>query len=143
MVSDFTPDPRSRNTFTVDVADRGDVVIVEAAGELDLAADPLLGATLIQAETLNRPVVVDMTAASFCASCILGQMAAAATRLTRAGRVLVVATDEYVVRRPLSLLGMDRYLAVVSDLPAALAHLGLPAVALGRLRPDRLEPEAT
>ncbi|MDT8914493.1 STAS domain-containing protein [Amycolatopsis sp. PS_44_ISF1] len=141
MMSEFTPYPRSRDAFTVEVADRGDVVIVETTGELDLAADPLLGATLAQAEALGRPVVADLTAVSFCASCILGQLAAAATRLSAAGQELVVATEAYVVRRPLSLLGMDRYFTVVPDVPAALAHLGRSAAAPATPEPSRLEPD--
>ncbi len=109
----MAPHQHPRAAFAVNVTDRGDAVIIETAGGLNWAPDPLLGATLAQAEALDRPVVVDMTAGSFCASCILGQLADAATQLSQAGRVLVVATDEYVVRRRMTLLSMDRHLTVV------------------------------
>lgn len=105
---------------------RRDVTVVSASGELDLAADPLLGATLVQAETLGLPVLVDMTQVTFCASSTLSQLAATATRSARAGRPLVVASAEYAVIRPWVLLGLDGSLTVVTDVATALQRLGLP-----------------
>jgi anti-sigma B factor antagonist len=120
------PEPPPDAGFSFDVADRDDIAIVRATGELDLSADPLLGATLALAEARERPVVADLTAVTFCGSSTLGQLAVTATRLTAAGRPLVVVAAEKVVLRPLRLLGMDRYFTVVPDLAAALRHLGLP-----------------
>lgn len=130
------PDARPAAVFNLDVAARDDVAVLRATGELDLSADPLLGATLALAEARERPVVADLTAVTFCGSCILGQLAATTARLAGTGRPLVVAAASSAVLRPLTLLGMDRCLTVVPDLAAALRHLGLPDAWPGTVSPN-------
>ncbi len=116
-----SPDP----AFVIDVARRDDVVLVIASGELDLAADPVLGATLAQADALPVPVVADLSEVSFCGSCVLAQLVGAAIRKERAGLSLLVVTARSAVLRPLTLLGMDDYLTIVPDREAALEILNV------------------
>lgn len=115
-----------RPAYAIDVTDRGDVVIVTGTGELDLAADPLLTMSLQQALSLGRSVVVDLTTAACCGSCVLTQLAAAGRRLRGTGRTLIVVTTVYAVLRPLALLHLDLLLTLVADLDAAFARLGVP-----------------
>ncbi len=121
-----SPSAARRPGFTIDVTDRGDVVIVTGTGELDLAADPLLTTSLQQALSLGRPVVVDLTTVALCGSCVLTQLADAGRRLWGTGRTLTVATTVYAVLRPLALLHLDLLLTLVADLDTAFTRLGLP-----------------
>ncbi len=103
--------------FTVEVDNRADVFLIRAAGELDLNADPLLGATLARGTVGRLPIIADFTAVTFCASSTLDQLVTAGQRTPY--RVTVIAHHRAVVR-PLNLLGLDRYLIVVPDLDNAL-----------------------
>ncbi|WP_328615285.1 STAS domain-containing protein [Amycolatopsis sp. NBC_00355] len=109
--------------FSIDTVDRGEVVIIHARGELDLAADPLLGASLALADAAAKPVVVDLTEVTFCGSCVLGQLLAAGRRITGDGRQLLVATSQYVVLRPLTLLQLDRDIKIMPDVETAVRRL--------------------
>ncbi|WP_328647985.1 STAS domain-containing protein [Amycolatopsis sp. NBC_00348] len=102
---------------------------MRGSDELDLAADPLLGATLALADAAAKPVVVDLTEVTFCGSCVLGQLPAAGRRITGDGRQMVVATSQYVVLRPLTLLGLDRDITIVPDVETAVRRLTQSLVA--------------
>ncbi|MFG1644131.1 STAS domain-containing protein [Amycolatopsis sp. NPDC049252] len=101
------PDPH----FSIITETRDDLVVVRATGELDLAARPVLEAALAPAATGGTRVVVDFTAVTFCTSGILGVLVAASLRGSR----LVVAARHRAVRRPLELLGLEKYLTIVNE----------------------------
>ncbi|WP_326950121.1 STAS domain-containing protein [Amycolatopsis sp. NBC_01307] len=102
---------------------------MRGSDEPDLAADPLLGATLALADAAAGPVVVDLTEVTFCGSCVLGQLPAAGRRITGDGRQMLVATSQYVVLRPLTLLGLDRDITIVPDVETAVRRLTQSLVA--------------
>ncbi|WP_328649080.1 STAS domain-containing protein [Amycolatopsis sp. NBC_00348] len=123
MTFSSSPPAPGNPAFSIDTIDRGEVVVIHARGELDLAADPLLGATLALADAAAKPVVVDLTEVTFCGSCVLGQLLAAGRRITGDGRQMLVATSQYMVLRPLTLLQLDRDITIVPDVETALRRL--------------------
>jgi anti-sigma B factor antagonist len=102
--------------FSIVTETRDDLVVVRAAGELDLVARPVLEDSLARVVAGGTRVVVDFAAVTFCSSSILGVLVAASLR---DGRLIVVARHR-AVRRPLELLGLEQHLTIVPDLDTAL-----------------------
>jgi len=105
--------------FSIVTETRDELIVVRAAGELDLVARPVLDAALARTVASGTRVVVDFAAVTFCSSSILGVLVAASLR----GGGLTVVARHRAVRRPLELLGLEQHLTIVPDLDTALrAH---------------------
>lgn len=98
--------------FSVAVVPAPGRTVVEARGELDIAAAPLLRQALIEAQTnpsgepVRHPVVIDLSRATFLDACALGVLAAAVVRARRAGSALVLRDPTRPVMRVLEITGL-------------------------------------
>lgn len=96
----------------------GDVVVVVVEGEHDIYTAPALRERLEEALGRDGGVVVDLTAATFVDSSILGALLDARRRAQEEGRgfvVLLGAAAEPGVRRILDITGLVPVLPVLGD----------------------------
>jgi anti-sigma B factor antagonist len=99
----------------------GGAHVLRLRGELDLRTVPKLRMRL--AEALQRgsgPVVVDLTEVTFIDSTGLSALLNALRRLTRAGRRMLLATQEGPVLRLLRMTRLDSTFALYDSAEAAL-----------------------
>jgi anti-sigma B factor antagonist len=101
-------------SFTVVRELDGDVGIVRARGELDLASAPQLARAISLAAGGHRPrVLVDLSALEFCDSAGLRALLGAAREVeARAGRLVVAVEPEGMVARLLEMAGLTEFLRV-------------------------------
>jgi anti-sigma B factor antagonist len=92
----------------------GDVAVVRASGELDLAtASQLVRAIGLAADGPHPRVLVDLSALEFCDSAGLRALLGAAREVeARAGRLVVAVEPGGVVARLLELAGLTEFLRV-------------------------------
>lgn len=105
----------------------GDVTVIAASGEADLAGTPALRAAL--AEAVDAPggdVVVDLARVTLLDSTGLAALLNALRRLRRAGRSLVVAGAEPQVLKVIRLAHLEDDFACVPTVGAALARRSPP-----------------
>ncbi len=102
----------------------GDVVVLEFAGELDLAVHARF-ASLVDEVVAESPraVVADLTGSEFMDSTMLRELLRAHTALEEAGTTFVVAGSQPPVRRLLELTGTDEMLTLADSREAALSGL--------------------
>ena len=104
----------------VGLAERGDVLVLSLAGELDLANVPALQEALRRAvERSPKRLVVDLTDVTFVDSTVLGALVEARSRI--GGDAFALAAPGLEVRRALEVSGLDRHFAVFDRVETALA----------------------
>jgi anti-sigma B factor antagonist len=121
------PAPRSptplRRRLAVSVRHDGDVTVVRATGELDLAGSSRFAARLNEVIWGRRgPVVIDLDV-RMVDSTGLAVLLNAQRRLDRAGRPLRIVSTQPSVRRTLALTRLARELHVADRVDDALAAL--------------------
>ena len=102
----------------------GDVVVVVVEGEHDIYTAPALRERLDEALAREAAVVVDLTAATFVDSSILGALLDARRRAQEQQRGFVVSVGEGAepgVRRILDITGLIPVLPVLGDREEAIA----------------------
>jgi anti-anti-sigma factor len=111
---------------TLDIEQRGDVVVARIAGELDLAGAPQTGEKVGEAvPTSARGLVVDFSELEFIDSSGIAMLFGLARRLaSRRQELRVVAPDGEPVARVLEIVEFDRAAPIHTDLDAAVADIG-------------------
>ena len=112
--------------MTLDIQQRGDVVVVRMRGELDLAGAPRAGEQIGEAvPTSARGVVVDFSELEFIDSSGIAMLFGLARRLgSRRQELRVVAPDGKPVARVLEIVEFERAAPIHADLDAAVADIG-------------------
>jgi anti-sigma B factor antagonist len=119
-----TPSPAPlRRRLEVTVRRDGDVTVVRATGELDLAASPRLGARLNDVIWRGTGDVVVELDVRMIDSTGLAVLLNALRRLDRAGRRLRIVSTQPSVLRALRLTRLSRELRVTDRVDDALAAL--------------------
>jgi anti-sigma B factor antagonist len=119
-----TPSPAPlRRRLEVTVRRDGDVTVVRATGELDLAASPRLGARLNDVIWRGTGDVVVELDVRMIDSTGLAVLLNALRRLDRAGRRLRIVSTQPSVLRALHLTRLSRELRVTDRVDDALAAL--------------------
>lgn len=102
----------------------GELLVVEVRGEHDIASAPELRSALESALGEHGGVVVDLTAASFIDSTVLGVLLGAREQARERGRgfaVLLEADGELAVKRIIEVTGLAPILPVHETFDAAAA----------------------
>jgi anti-anti-sigma factor len=117
-------EPPQSTSLSLDADACGDVRVIRAEGELDLANAPGLCATLSE-HNGHRSVLLDMTQVGFCDSTGLKALIDAARELEIARRRLVVVVPgEGAVRRLVTMTGAQEFLEIASSRTEGLTALG-------------------
>jgi anti-anti-sigma factor len=100
------------------------LVVVSAAGEIDLGTVSALEAALVEAQSIPSPaiLIVDLDAVSFLDSSGIRALVVALKRAETAGTGLRVVSGARAVRRPLELVGLDATLPLFDTYDDALAE---------------------
>ena len=122
MHSALPPRPLRRR-LEVSVLYDGDVTVVRATGELDLAGSPRLAARLNEVIWGRRGAVVIDLDVHMVDTTGLAVLLNALRRLDRAGRPLRIVSTQPSVRRALALTRLARELPVTDRVDDALAAL--------------------
>jgi anti-sigma B factor antagonist len=102
---------RSGRDPIVGLAERGDVLVLSLAGELDLADAPALREALRGAvERSPKRLVVDLAEVTFVDSTVLGALVEARSRI--GGEAFALAAPGLEVRRALEVSGLDRHFTI-------------------------------
>jgi anti-sigma B factor antagonist len=101
---------------------RGDAFVVHVTGELDLASSPILDELLSETETIDGPLVLELTGVTFMGSSGLELLMKHSERCRAAGRTLLVVANSRAVLRPINLTGLTTAVTLVSTLTDALAN---------------------
>ena len=111
---------------TLDLEERGEIVVARVGGELDVSEAPLMGDRIAEAlPTSARGLVIDFTELSFIDSSGIAMLFGLARRLSSRRQALrVVAPAGEPVARVLEIVEFDRAAAVHSDLESAVADIG-------------------
>jgi anti-sigma B factor antagonist len=112
-----------RRRLEVSVEHDGDVTVVRATGELDLAGSPRLAARLNEVIWSRRGAVVIDLDVRMVDSTGLAVLLNALRRLDRAGRPLRIVSTQPSVRRTLALTRLARELHLTDRVDDALAAL--------------------
>jgi anti-sigma B factor antagonist len=112
-----------RRRLEVTVLHDGDVTVVRATGELDLAGSPRLAARLNEVIWSRRGAVIIDLDVRMVDSTGLAVLLNALRRLDRAGRPLRIVSTQPSVRRALALTRLARELPVTDRVDDALAAL--------------------
>jgi len=112
-----------RRRLEVTVLHDGDVTVVRATGELDLAGSPRLAARLNEVIWSRRGAVIIDLDVRMVDSTGLAVLLNALRRLDRAGRPLRIVSTQPSVRRALALTRLARELHVTDRVDDALAAL--------------------
>jgi anti-sigma B factor antagonist len=99
--------------FEVEVARRGEYVVVRPVGELDLAAVDAVERALIPLESEFTEIVIDLRAVEFLDSAGLRAILACDARARQDGFRLRIINGGNQVQKLLSLTGMDEHLTLV------------------------------
>ena len=103
----------------VGLAERGDVLVLSLAGELDLYSAPALREALRGVvERSPKRLVVDLAEVTFVDSTILGALVEARSQL--GGDGFALAAPGFEVRRALEVSGLDRHFAVHERIETAI-----------------------
>jgi anti-sigma B factor antagonist len=103
----------------VGLAERGDVLVLSLAGELDLATAPVLRDALRRAvERSPKRLVVDLAEVTFVDSTVLGALVEARSAL--GGDAFALAAPGLEVRRALEVSGLDRHFSVFDRVETAI-----------------------
>lgn len=95
----------------VGLAERGDILVLSLAGELDLADAPTLREALGDAvERAPKRLVVDLAEVTFVDSTVLGALVEARSKL--GGDAFALAAPGLEVRRALEVSGLDRHFTI-------------------------------
>jgi len=102
------------------------VVVLTLTGEHDLTTAPVLREQMESAVTDSSGVLIDLSAAEFIDSSIIGVVLEARRRTEEAGIGFAAALHDGqpAVRRVLEVTGLDSNLPVHADLDAALVQAG-------------------
>ena len=112
-----TPPP----IFELHASFAGDILIVECAGELDMATSPQLSEAIEPAAGSVRRVVVDLSAVTFLDSSAMNALVHSQRTLASQGIVLrVVSPSARPVRRVFEITHLTELLNVVDSLDTAL-----------------------
>jgi len=104
-------EPRASREPVVGLAERGDVLVLSLAGELDLADAAALREALRDAvERSPKRLVVDLTEVTFVDSTVLGALVEARSKL--GGDAFALAAPGLEVRRALEVSGLDRHFTI-------------------------------
>jgi anti-sigma B factor antagonist len=117
------PSHSLRRRLEVSVEYDGDVTLVRATGELDLAGSPRLAARLNEVIWSRRGAVVIDLDVRMVDSTGLAVLLNALRRLDRAGRPLRIVSTQPSVRRALALTRLARELQLTDRVDDALAAL--------------------
>jgi anti-sigma B factor antagonist len=98
-------------------------VVLAVNGDVDIATAPELRTRLARAVDGHPAVVVDLAAVGFMDSTGLGVLVAAYNRAAAAGRRLVIARPQRIVRNALHLVQVDSVIDVYDSLDDAVASL--------------------
>jgi anti-sigma B factor antagonist len=112
-------------TSTRHVSHRGDSVVVEVGGDLDLASAPALRhevLALLQAG--HRSIVLDLTPTGFLDSLGLGVIVAVWKRVLVHGGTFAVVCPEPRLRRVFGVVELDRILPLHASVDEALGRAG-------------------
>jgi anti-anti-sigma factor len=115
---------RPESPLTVTLEREGEIAVVRAAGELDLATAPQLVRAISKACDGRPPprVLVDLEAIEFCDSAGLRALMGAAHEVeVRAGRLVVAVAPGGAVDRLLEIAGLREFLHVRSPADARAA----------------------
>jgi anti-anti-sigma factor len=105
-------------TLDVTTSERHDGVLIELAGELDLATAPKLEDEMRRVEQDGGEVIyLDLRPLAFMDSSGLRALLAADTRAREAGRRLVLIRGDERVQRVLKITRLDERLEIVEDPP--------------------------
>jgi len=110
-------------TLTADITERDGVVIVNIAGELDMATVRTVDPLLDDAVGRGRPVVVDMTGLTFFSSTGLTVLARLDEHRRLAALDLRLVADQRAVILPLQLTGLEHLFPVHATMDDALASI--------------------
>ncbi|RJQ77752.1 anti-sigma factor antagonist [Pseudonocardiaceae bacterium YIM PH 21723] len=119
-------DGRSNDLLKVRAWREHETLIVELAGEIDLATTDLLRWALRAAENLiipPHPLVIDLRGVTFLNSSGLGQLIECARRCAVLAVSLRLVADGNSVIRPINLLGLAPMLPVYADMEDAVLAL--------------------
>ncbi|MCG5218345.1 STAS domain-containing protein [Streptosporangium sp. KLBMP 9127] len=103
----------------------GPCVVVQPAGDLDLAATPRLRAHLDRALSTPQPpcLVIDLTKVPFCDSVGLGLLVHTLNRVRDARGRLVLAVSAGMITHLLTITNLDRHFETYDTLRAAQESL--------------------
>jgi anti-sigma B factor antagonist len=108
-------EPGSSREPVVGLAERGDVLVLSLAGELDLADAPAVREALRRAvERAPKRLVVDLTEVTFVDSTVLGALVEARSAL--GGDAFALAAPGLEVRRALEVSGLDRHFTIETSI---------------------------
>jgi anti-sigma B factor antagonist len=112
--------------FRLHVEHRADGECVVVAGEVDLYAAPELDRSIRKCEEGGAKVIVlDLTEATLLDSITLGVLIAAHGRLAKQGVRLKLVFTNHLIRRVVTITGLDRVFDISSSTAAALNGQGL------------------
>jgi anti-sigma B factor antagonist len=108
-------------SFAIQAVPGGAHVVLAVCGDVDIATAPQLRDRLGQAVAAYPSVVVDLADVGFMDSTGLGVLVASSNRAKAAGRRLVVARPQTIVRNALRLVQVDSVIDVYETLDDAVA----------------------
>jgi anti-anti-sigma factor len=112
------------------VGTRGDTVLAEVRGEIDLQTADLLRTRLTALHAAgHRNLVVDFAAVAFCDAAGLGALVAVHNRVAADGGEVRLARVRPAQRKLLRITGLHRVFALYEDAEDALARQGAPTAA--------------
>jgi anti-anti-sigma factor len=115
-------------SLTVQTQERGDMVVVSVAGELDMASAPQLQDQIMELLDQGRSrLVFDLADASFCDSTGLSVFVRAKNACDEAGGEVRLAAPQRGVRRILEVSGLVEVLRTYPTVDAAVRAEATPA----------------
>jgi anti-sigma B factor antagonist len=115
---------------TIVERDVGGVSVVALLGEHDVTTAPALGERLAALQAAGRPVAIDLAAATFVDSSIIGTLLNARRRAEAGGTGFAVALGgaDGIVRRAVEIMNLQEDLGVCDGRLAAIAAAGAAPV---------------
>ncbi|MFI5592129.1 STAS domain-containing protein [Amycolatopsis sp. NPDC051758] len=111
-------------TFAVAVTSTDRETLLSGTGEIDSAVSEDLRTRLTSAVEAGKPVILDLSAVTFCDSSGLTALIHGHTTAEAAGTEFVLVTAQRAILRPITLLGLADLLRIHPDLESARAALG-------------------
>lgn len=106
--------------FAISAHERGEDMIVEVRGEVDLSTAPVLDQRLSQLSDLHK-LVVDLSGVSFLDSSGLGVLVRTSNKLEAHGGVIRLVVNHPQVLKVLEITGLSSTLSVFRTLDQALS----------------------
>lgn len=120
---------RPFDVLTARTSDHNGAAVVVLAGEVDLMTEAIgLNAALTALDRVPAGLVLDLQAVSFFGSSGINMLLTVHRLAQEQGVPFVVVAANHVVLGPLTVTGVDLYLRLFPNLPAALRDLAVPAV---------------